>query len=229
VFLADAAPPADQPAITPDQSAAWYNIIAQWEQKVAQFTAAQSDLAAQASSIAALPANVQADYASLVSRGDTLRSTISGIQQALADVKNALTGAWNYVTGVWGQVSSAVSATVPAGSSLFETVSPYMMGGGLGSLGLFQLIPIAIVAASVAALGYWLDDYLQFHDKLALAKQYQQQGVPPDQAAALIDQVFGSKGGLTSSLGTVAIIVAVVAGLVFLPRLIGQYRGALAR
>jgi hypothetical protein len=207
--LGDAAP-ADQPPISASEQAAWYDVIGQFEQKANDFLAARADLAAQAPFIAAQPADIQAEYADLVARADSTQSNIQKVQAALADVKNALTGAWNYVTGVWDSFAATVVPDINAATGL----SPYAGLQGLGSP-FFPLIPIAIVAAAVAALAYFLNDYAQFSKKVQLLKQ----GMSP----ADVNKVLGS-ASITSTLGTLVWIAGGIVLLIYLPKLIGSYK-----
>jgi hypothetical protein len=235
-------------SVTPAQQAAWYDIIGKFESSASQFQAAMSDLAAQASDIATQDQATQDAYNSLVSRGQMLQNTISGVGNALVDVKNALSGAWTAITGEWSKVTSAVSSALqlPAdqyGTQALDTISPFMMGWGAspyaslvrlglsGGLGLLPLIPIAIVAAAVAALAYWLNDYLQFTQKMALIKttnaQRAAQGQAPLLPADVAKIMSSGAGGLTASLGSLVWIIGGIAALIFLPKLIGGYRESL--
>jgi hypothetical protein len=237
VFLSDIAP-ADQPPITADQQAAWYDILGQFQQKASDFDAAYQDLMARAPFVATQSADIQAQYQALVDKANATHSTVQYIQQASADVMNALKGAWNAVTGVWGTVSGAVSGalnlpTDAAGNVVAPDVinpatglSPYagLMGNGLGFL---PLIPIAAVAAAIAAITYFLSQYVQFRDKLTLLQQYTAAGATPAQAAAAVAQAFGTGSSATSTIGTLVLIVGGLALLFYLPRVLRDYKGAI--
>lgn len=209
-FLSDANDITSE-AITPDQQTAWYNIIGQFEARAQQFLSARQDL--DSIDPAALTPDMQAQYQSLQGRAASIQNTITTVQNALADVKNALAGAWDAVTGVWSQAVQIAPLTSAANPAVTEGMSPMtaalLEGFGLGFL---PLIPIAIVAAALAAMTYFLTDYGKFKTNAALVAQ----GKKPL-----------STGGLTSSVGTLVWIAAGIAALVLLPRLIGGYKEAL--
>jgi hypothetical protein len=225
-------------AVTPAQSAAWYNIIGQWEQQAAAFQAAYADLVSQADAVAATgDASVQSDYAALLAKATDTSSTITNIQAALADVKSALTGAWSAITGAWQSVASAVTTYTgtPSNSEDFVTAvaaQPISGWAHLAGLGFLPLIPIAIVAAALAAITLFLTNYSEFNQRMAAYKAAAAQpGATPTSLATVAKQLgFGNVGGgLTSSLGTLVWIAAGIAALIFLPRLIETYKGAIRR
>lgn len=221
---ASAAPP-DQPVITSDQSAAWYNIIGQWNQYVANFNASFAALVQEAAFIETQNGDVQAEYADMISRAEATQAQIASVQNGVADVENALQGAWQYVTGAWANVE-AVSST--AGESILSTVKSWFGMSSAVGLGFLPLIPIAIVAASVAALAYFLNSYNTFQQKVALLKQYTAQGMSPADAAAAVNKALGPPAStLTGSLGTLVLLAGGIAAIIFLPRLIGSYKGAI--
>jgi hypothetical protein len=222
-------------SITDAQSTAWYNIIGQWENQAAAFQAAYQDLLSQGDFISQQDPQVQADYNALLSKGSSTMSTIQSIQAALTDVKAALAGAWSSITGAWQSVQGAVATYVgtPSTSEDFVTavaaqpISGWPMLRGLGFL---PLIPIAIVAAALAAITLFLTNYSEFNQRMAAYKAAASQpGATPSTLATVAKQLgFGQgSGGLTSSIGTLVWIAAGVAALIFLPRLIGDYRSAL--
>lgn len=198
-------------AVTPAQQAAWSDLIGRWERAAQQFVTAQDDLGSMADFVATQDAQTQSDYAALVARGNTIGSSIATMQTALADVKAALAGAWQSVTGVW---QTYVGTPATANDVVTALSTQGIMG--FGALGFLPLVPIAIVAAALAAVTYFLTDYATFAKKVALLKQ----GIPASQIA----QATG--GGLTSSLGTFAWIALGVAALVFLPKLISSFKEA---
>lgn len=216
------------PTISDAQKTAWYNIIGQWENQANAFESGYADLLTQGDWVATQSADVQAQYADLVKRSTDTYNTIQNIQGAIADVKNALSGAWSAVTDAWSKVAGFFSSTASnaaqaftaaaeaAPPTAFETAASFgLMGSGLGIL--FPLIPIAVVAAALAAITYLLTDYGKWNSKVALLKQ----GItpPPDSS--------GGGTTFTSSVGSLVMIAGVVAGLIFLPKLIGNYRSAL--
>jgi hypothetical protein len=221
---ASAAPP-DQPAITSDQSAAWYNVIAQWDQYVANFNDSFAALVQEAAFIETQSPDVQSEYADMISRAEATQSQIASVQNGVADVENALQGAWQYVTGAWSNVE-AVSTS--AGESLLSTVKGWFGMSGAAGLGFLPLIPIAVVVASVAALAYFLTTYATFQQKITLLKQYTAQGMNPTDAAAAVQKALGpAASSITSSLGTLVLVAGGIAAIIFLPRLIGSYKGAI--
>lgn len=53
---------------------------------------------------------------------------------------------------------------------------------GFDGLGIVPLIPIAVVAGAIAAIGYWIKDAYEFSKKLEKVEQLEKQGMPTGQA-----------------------------------------------
>jgi len=53
---------------------------------------------------------------------------------------------------------------------------------GFDGLGIVPLIPIAVVSASIATIGYWIKDAYEFSKKLEKVEQLEKQGMPTRQA-----------------------------------------------
>jgi hypothetical protein len=225
--------------VTAAQSTAWYNLIGQWENQATAFQTALTDLQSQNDAVQATgDPNVLSDYADLLQKGSDTLGTIQNIEAALADVKAALSGAWDSITGAWQQVSGAVSSAVatyvgtPSNSEDFVTAvqAQPIAGWGLRGLGFLPLIPIAIVAAALAAITIWLTNYSEFNQRMAAYTQAVTAN--PNMTAAQKSQLsqqlgLGQSGGITSTLGTLVWIAAGIAALIFLPRLISNYRTVL--
>src|SRR5882762_9455938 len=130
-------------SVTPAQSAAWYDVIGRWTQAATDFQNYFDELTseANASFIATQDDATKQEYLDLLDRAEKTRRTIMYVQGALNDVKYALQGAWSALKGAWQGAQDYVG------------------------LGFLPLIPIAVVAAALAAVTIWITDYLQFRDK----------------------------------------------------------------
>lgn len=193
---------------TAAQSSAWYDVMGKFATASDQFDSAQADLASMADFISQQDQSVQDEYAALVSRAQGLQTDIGYVTTALADVKQWLAGAISAVEGAYASVAAGIKSWL-----------------GMSGLGQLPLIPIAVVAAATAAVGYFLSDYAQFAQKVALLKQYTAQGMAPADAAKAVSTALSSTSA-ASTVGWIVIGVAVVAALWFLPNLMGRYRRA---
>lgn len=86
--------------------------------------------------------------------------------------------------------------------------------GARGQLGAFWLIPVAIIAAAIAAIGWWLADYRKFAKKFEeqqrIAGELREQGVDPIEAerqaaSAVAGTVPGWLAPLRGPLGLIAL------------------------
>lgn len=205
--------------LPPDQQAAWYDVLGQFQQKEAAFNAAYADLSSRGAWVATQDAKTQADYAAMMQKANDTRDTVAKIHAGLDDITSAVSGAWGSVTGaaesLWGSIKGSAQAiqaqgTVDQPPAISEPGPLY----GLGNLGILPvLIPIAAIAASIAVVSYFLNDYAQFTKRLDTMQQLQSQGVPADQAAAILNKVAplptsigAGVGGAVMNLGLIALI-----------------------
>lgn len=213
-----------------DQEVAWYDLVGKFKSYANQFAAAQNDLAAKSSAVANTDPDTQAAYQALVTRAADVQSKIESIRAGLTDIQNALAGAYDAVSGV-AQTLWGVNAT-PEGTALaaeqvvqyhpeaisqpISTQAPTLLGieedENFGLLPL--IIPFAAIAASIAVIAYFLNDYAQFSKRLSTMQQLQSQGVPVEQAAQIVSKIapapvgFGAAAGKT--IGTGLLIAAAV-------------------
>ena len=117
--------------------------------------------------------------------------------------------------------ADGVKATVQKVTGAVDTAARWLKEN-LG-LGVFPaLIPVAVVVSAVAAMTYVIADISKF---LMKAKQFEQVAaqVGPEKAAAIVSQA-NQESGIVSSIGasakSVALLVALVAGVYYLPKLL---------
>ncbi|MHB1430316.1 MAG: hypothetical protein ACYCVW_16655 [Rhodocyclaceae bacterium] len=166
------------------QKVAWYNVIGQWRQAVADFDKNLAAVQSQSSIAASLQSTnptLYASYQSIMQQVPGIQSRISELDGAIADVENWLAGAWSDVTGAWNYVKTSVT-------SLFGMPGGWSQATGLGDLGQWQLVPLAVVAAGVAYVGAKAMDLYNVHTKLAAVQSYIAKGYSPAAASALVAQ-----------------------------------------
>lgn len=189
--------------LSPQESAAWYDVLSKFRQVAAEFETAYRDIQIQP-----IPASaaLAAERATLLQRFHSTANTVRQIRASLDDVLAALSGAWDRVSGVWDWASKSLS-----------------FNGGLQGLGL-PIIPIAFVVSAVAYITYLLTDYAKYTKNVAVYNSALASGATPAQAAAVSAQVAASGGpSLASGLqsfggGLVMLAAAVGAGLFFYSR-----------
>lgn len=126
---------------TQAEQAAWYNLLAQWRVKAAEFEQAQAWLSSQADYMSTQPPAVQADYRAMLARASTLKARIVQVSGALRAVESWLKGAYSALIEPWERAGVAIKEWLGLG------VAPV------------ALIPIAVVAAALAAVAYFLTDF----------------------------------------------------------------------
>lgn len=134
------------------------DLIAQLQERVGVFQMSRAELQRLGAAVAATTDNdLWQQYGDLVARADSLESTIQG---ALDAVDSAI----RYAKNALGL--GAVRR--------------------LGGLGIVWLIPVAIIAAAIAALGYWLTDFAKVRARIlqqqSIAQQLQAAGVDAAEA-----------------------------------------------
>lgn len=162
--------------------------IVRLKQLAAQFEAYRLELVRRGPAVAKTnDYNLMVEYGRLVERADSIKAMVT---KALAAIDSAFRAA-----------RSALG-----------------LGGlrAVSSLGFVWLIPVAIIAAAVAGLGYWISDYLKFarrfDEQQRIADELTAAGMSPieanRQAAATVKD---AAGGLFADVGKAA---GVVGGLV---------------
>lgn len=133
--------------------------------------------------------DLEPEYQRLVDRGFSLHDTVT---EVMAQIDSAL----GWVRGVFGL--EGLRAT--------------------GTLGLVWFIPLAAIAAALAALSFWLNDYIKFSKRFTeqqrIARELEAQGVAPveaqRQAAAAVAATAPS--GFLAPLATPLGMLALVGG-----------------
>jgi len=87
---------------------------------------------------------------------------------------------------------------------------------GLAAL---PLVPIALIAAALGAIAYWVNDYAAFVKKVQYQRDLVSQGVPAAQAAQLANEAYDSRGPVQKAMDWVGgnlVKVGLFAGAGFL-------------
>jgi len=138
--------------------------------KAREFWALWESLNNERYSISQLPLNLQKEYSDIMERGETIRKSIERM------------------TSVVDSVSNAYSSSVDWTSRKMETVfNMFGTAGQLGHLGV-PLIPIAVVALSLAAIGKWITDALVVQRKIQLFNRLVASGTSPERASAVVNE-----------------------------------------
>lgn len=197
-------------APTATQKVQWYDILGQWRQAVADFDNNLAAVQSQAGNISNLQTaypSLYSEYQKVMANVPAVQSRISELNSAITDVEAWLSGAWNDVKGAWAYVKTSVT-------SLFGLSCPTdQRSQGLGSLGQWQLVPLAVVAAGAAYVAAQAMDLYNVHTKLAAVQSYIAKGYTPAAAAALVAKTT-STGSIFSGISTTLqySILALLAG-----------------
>jgi hypothetical protein len=97
---------------------------------------------------------------------------------------------------------------------IFSTLKAVGLGEQDNSLGLLPLIPVAIVGASLAAMGKWFLDYKELMVKLAEQQRLESKGLSPAEAARVVAQNTSS-GGIFSDIKKVLPLIAIGGAALF--------------
>lgn len=130
-----------------------------YKTRSAEFLRAYQSLATMAP-VAYRDPILAAEYEKVMDRGKTYHSVMSSIMEKI-DAAMAWASSW------W---SDSDAGTVQ----------------GLGSLGIAPLIPIAIIGASMAALGVWITDAWELDRKLREVERLESKGIPAGRATQMV-------------------------------------------
>lgn len=85
------------------------------------------------------------------------------------------------------------STITTIGAKVDETLAYLrgLMGNSVQGLGLVWLIPVAVVAGSVALMGSWISDTYQFNKRFEEIHRLESMGYTPEQAAAIYERTQG--------------------------------------
>ena len=118
---------------------------------------------------------------------------------------------WNQLYSRAQAIQSTLTGIADGLSGIYGWVKDVF---GLGGLGVVPLIPIAVITGSIATLAYFINQILQFNQKIALAKSM---NYTPAQVNELLDA-----GGILGNSQSNTILATVLIGgalLYFVPRL----------
>jgi len=126
------------------------------------------------------------------------------------------------------QIGRVTRAKIIATRNKIDSVIGWLKGlVGMNELGFIPLIPIAIVAASLAAITKWVTDAYAMSARIDEAKRLEAKGVPPERAAKIAGRRVASQGGgLVGSLLGIhpGWLIAGAIAVVALPPLITRIR-----
>jgi hypothetical protein len=144
------------------------SLLRTFKQRVAEFQTARGELQRIGAAIARTnDMEAWKQYGELVARSEAIESKVSAAMRAL----------------------DASLAAVRAAVGLDGLRA-------LSSLGLVWLIPVAVIAAALAVLGYWLSDFVKFRQRYTeqqrVAQELVSQGVDPIEAQRQAAEVVAS-------------------------------------
>lgn len=175
----------------------WYNVVGQFKKQTAKFNAAWSQLMNLQPFVAAHP-TLQADYNALVSTGQSIKSKIQSatglIDQTMSMAGNIWSSIANTFTNVFGEVEAP-------------------------QLGFLPLIPIAVIAASVTAISYFVYEVYKFQTRVDQIKKMEAQGVSAQQAIATASNM---QPGVLSQVKGIALPIAGVVALLAVLRFVNR-------
>lgn len=165
------------------------SIIANLKERAREFEAARLELTRMGPAVARTnDYDLMVEYGELVNRADSIKSKIATAMQAIDS-------SIRWARGTFGVSGMAT----------------------LSSLGLVWFLPAAVIAAAIAVIGYWINDYMKFSQRFdqqaRIASELQAQGMDPSEAnrqAAAAVAATAPAGFFTGLGGNIAIWAALL-------------------
>ncbi len=175
------------------------SIIDRFRQQAREFWRLYQSTGDNANFVATQNPSIQREYRDLMDRGQGIRSKVE-VATGIIDKAGAMIDtAKNWFTDTFGLGGLAsVNRMMPE------------------QLGLIPLIPIAVIAGSLAAIGKWVNDALVFNRRINEMKRLQAQGMTPTQAANVIDKIMPK--GFGANVTGLLIPIVLVGAIVLVPR-----------
>jgi len=129
-----------------------------YKTRAAEFMNAYQSLATMAPVAYKDPA-LTAEYEKVMSRGKTYHGVMSTIMEKIDD-------AISWASSWWSDEGTTVQ--------------------GMGNLGVLPLVPIAVIGASMAALGVWITDAWELDRKLREVERLEAKGIPAGRATQMV-------------------------------------------
>ena len=171
--------------------------IEKFKDKAKQFWALWNKLAGEQYDMATRPLEIQSQYSDLISRGQSIKSTIETVTGAIDKAAATYQDVKNWLAEKFGLNGVEIDEKT-------------------GQLGIIPLIPIAIIGASLAAMGKWVLDAYEFSGKLDKMKELESQGMSPSEAAAVVEKSLIGQGMFAGAGNLVPLALLGVAALMFL-------------
>ena len=167
---------------TPDNDVVWYDVISKFKNYATKFASQYNELKNTGIDPDKYPelADEQLD---LLRRGNS-------IQNSIREITGQVDSTWTWLKSQFGFSGLADVSNLTPG------------------LGFVPLIPLAVVAGSVALIAKWIFDYNEFSTKLSEVKRLEQKGYSSVQASEIVDKLFGDKG-IFSDIGKALPYIAV--------------------
>lgn len=170
------------------------DLITDFKEKARQFWAVWNGLNNKRDVVARQSPEIKAKYNKLMNDGVGIRSKIEWVTAAIDKAAN-----------LYGDVKSWIMDKFG-----FDGISDSQLAG----MGILPLIPVAIIAAAVAAISYWTNDAYQFNAKLNEIQRLENKGISPVQAAKMVEQTFNT--GIFSNLKNLILPLVIGGGIIFL-------------
>ena len=168
-----------------DQTPADLSTIEAFKRRAQNFWNQWNLLNSKAADVSKMTPEMRAQYNDLLSRGSTIRNTVETVTGMIDAVSGAYTSAKDWV------------------SELFGVEEP-----NLGVLPL--IIPAAVIATSLAAMGKWLSDAYSFNRKMEEIAKLEAKGMSTQEASKIISRV--SDSGSFNIKAAVGIPVLLIGG-----------------
>lgn len=171
-------------------------LITDFKAKAREFWQLWENLDARRAEVATAPAGLQVEYNNLMDRGLGIREKIETVTALIDKAANMYQDAKAWLMDQFG----------------LSGVSYRQLSG----LGFIPLIPVAVIGAAVAAIGYWVNDAYQFAAKLDEIKRLEARGVDSATAHQMVEQTFQS--GFFAGAGNLVLPVVLGLGLLYFIR-----------
>lgn len=157
--------------------------IEAFKQRAKNFWIQWNNLNAQSGTVDRRSPALQKEYDDLLQRGSTIRTSVETATGLIDKATSAYRSAKGWVVDIFGL-------------------------DGVPQLGLIPiLIPAAVIATSLAAMGKWLKDVYEFNRKMEEIAKLEAKGIDPVTASKIIERVSPSGINLNAAIGLPVLLI----------------------
>ncbi len=135
------------------------------------------------------------------------------LAQDVSQMPQALQDEYNNLMSNGATLKSTVDGTMSDINSALTYLKSVL------GIGFINLLPVAVIAAALAAITYWLNSAYRTTQKLSAFNAALQAGGTVDQATAAANNLSGASGFMSAIGGSIGTVIVVVALLLIVPKL----------